>query len=97
MRMVFRTRRKDEGGTGPGGGGVEPQTDPITVGSNGQTIFVLSGTPETASEVEVIFLGVDQDYGIDYTVAGNVLTWLNTDFSLVIGEVLKVRYFITVP
>ena len=98
MRMIFRTKRKDLGGGGTGpGGGVEPQLDTITVGTNGQTNFTLSGTPETPSETAVIFQGIEHLYGVDFTVSGNVMTWLNNEFSFSAGEVVKIRYFITVP
>lgn len=68
--------------------------DVITASMNNQTSFTLSMTPTEPTSVIAIYSGLDQDYGVDYSVTGQVLNWFSPDFNIDAGENLKVRYFI---
>ena len=64
----------------------------LNVTSNGQTLFTLPSTPIYPDKVFLKFFGLGQKYGVDYTVSGNVLTWLDNDFTLEIGDELEVWF-----
>jgi hypothetical protein len=36
--------------------------------------------------------GIDQTYGVDFTVAGSTLTWTNASFTLSAGDDVRVDY-----
>ena len=66
--------------------------DFIPIASNGQTVFALSALPENINSSKLYINGARQQFGIDYTIAGTVLTWLNTSFTLRTSDVLEVFY-----
>ena len=57
----------------------------------GQTVFTLSQT-SAGRRILVFVNGQEQLQGTDYTVSGNTLTWLNTDFSLDTIDRLTIYY-----
>jgi hypothetical protein len=60
---------------------VTPNIDKFTA-TPGQTVFNLSASPASPSKVLGFVNGQEADPGVDFTVVGNVATWLNTSFSL---------------
>ena len=67
--------------------------DSIPITSNGQTVFALTALPENVNTSKLYINGARQKFGTDYTIAGTVLTWLNTNFTLKTSDVLEVYYF----
>lgn len=66
------------GGGGGGGAPLITENQPVVV--NGQTIFALGAIPAGAT---IMFVnGVQYRQGIDYTVAGLTVTWLDIPFVL---------------
>jgi len=58
----------------------------------GQTLFALTAVPSVPTEVLVYVNGVLYRIGVDYTVLGTALTWLNVLFGLGPPDVLEVYY-----
>lgn len=56
-----------------------PMAYPVTVTVNGMTEIVLPNTPFPNSVHIVRNHGVYERYGIDFTVSGNTVTWLEPD------------------
>ncbi len=69
----------------PGGGGAPFQTDVVIAGA-GQTNFPLSMLPFESQNVRMSVNGQLATPGIDYTCVLNVVTWLNTDYSMSAGD-----------
>jgi len=67
--------------TGGGGGGSPLQAPNQPVLVNGQVAFVLPSVP--SGDVVMLVNGVQYRNGIDYTVVGVNVTWLNVPFALV--------------
>lgn len=66
--------------------------DEFVVVSNGDTLFSLSET-YAASGVSILTVnGVRYAQGTDYNLAGTTLTWLDTPFTLQIGDCIVVAY-----
>lgn len=57
-----------------------------------QTSFTLSSTPLLPGAAELWVNGEAYINGVDFSVALNVATWLNTDFNLENGDVIIVTY-----
>lgn len=57
-----------------------------------QTVFTLSGTPADPETFELTVNGVQYDDVDDYTLVGNVITWLDTPFTLSAGDEVICRY-----
>lgn len=60
--------------------------------------ITLTNSPATASKTELsVIEGQPGEYGVDFTVAGNALSWaaLGLDGILAVGDKLKVVYFTT--
>jgi hypothetical protein len=57
-----------------------------------QTSFTLTQTPKTLTEVALFVNGIRYNYTVDYTVAGVVATWLNTDFTMDAGDIVTLVY-----
>lgn len=75
-----------------GGGGSAFAEDEFTVASNGQTSFVLSQT-FLSGGLSILFVNsTGYAEGTDYTVSGTTLTWLDTDFTLEIGDKVVLKY-----
>jgi hypothetical protein len=75
-------------------GGGDPEQEHITVLSNGQTSFTLSNEPIDSTTVMMFINGFKQIYGIDYTGSGQVITWLNTDYTLETTDKVEFWYLI---
>lgn len=67
--------------------------DSLPITSNGQTVFALSKVPENMNTSKLEVNGAKQRYGIDYTIAGTVLTWISTSFTLRTSDILELYYF----
>lgn len=70
------------------------QTDKFVVTSNGQTNFTLTETPVDVSDVKMVVNGSTQRHGSsdDFVVSGTLVTWLNNDFTLAIGDTVEFSY-----
>lgn len=56
-------------------GSFQYEVIPVTVGA--QTIFPLAFTPINPTKVEMVHLnGIEQENGVDFTVAGNIVTYI---------------------
>jgi hypothetical protein len=70
----------------------------LTVNANGQTVFNLAKIPVNAEKDAVLTVdGVKQQYGDDFTILGNVLTFIpNSEWELKPTHkvVLKYRYYL---
>lgn len=60
--------------------------------TGGQTVFALSRAPTDANSFTLTVGPLTYDDTTDYTVAGTVLTWLDTDYALKAGDKLLARY-----
>lgn len=65
--------------------------DPFTA-TLGQTLFTLSTTHDTAGLNFVSVNGIVYEQGVDYLITATTVQWLNTDFSLVAGDEVLVKY-----
>lgn len=54
--------------------------------TNGQVLFTLLQAPSPSVQTLVSVGGQVQEYGVDYTISGTTLTWLNSDFQLSITD-----------
>lgn len=61
---------------------LDEERDDLVVGVFGQTVFALTRAPYQSSLGRLEVNGNLQRYGVDYTIAGTVLTWISSDFSL---------------
>lgn len=57
-----------------------------------QTIFVLTHPPDLADKPILQVNGQEQRYGIDYSIVGNNLNWISTDFILSITDKIDIYY-----
>lgn len=78
------------------GGGTSVQSPipyELVITSNGQTEFLLPSTPVNPERTTLVFNGLICHYGAtnDYTIVGNVLTWVGTVVTLEIGDKLILR------
>lgn len=76
---------------GPGGGGGGTFHVDFFSPTLGETAFTLSATPSAPPEL-VWINGVLYELGLDYTVSGTTLTWLNISFSLGPPDLVEVYY-----
>ena len=59
----------------------------------GQVTFILSQAPTDANSIVLDVNGAAYEGGgIDYTVSGTTVTWLNTPFALELGDRIVIRY-----
>lgn len=82
-------------GGGGGGGSSLPVDNNVDVftPTNGQTVFNLSSAITIAANKTKLFVnGVKMPYGINYTIVGNVLTFIPTNFVLKNTDKLEVYY-----
>lgn len=56
--------------------GTNQPYEEVTITALGQTVFILSNNPDPLTD-QVFFNGEKMDNGVDYTIAGNALTWLS--------------------
>jgi len=68
------------------------RTENFVVAMEGQTEFTLVDTPVDPTDVTLVMNGQVYLGGVDYTVVGNVVTWLNTDFALNAGDRLRIDF-----
>lgn len=73
--------------------GVPAVQETLPVTSNGQTTFILSSLPSTDGVVMMYVNGDKQQLTIDYTVSGTNVTWTDSSFTLIIGDVVEFWYF----
>jgi hypothetical protein len=66
--------------------------DILTIGVNGQTVFAISQLPINPLTSKLELNGAKQKYGIDYTIAGTVLTWISPIFTLKTSDTLELYY-----
>lgn len=72
-------------------GSAQFQEDEFAAGAL-QTAFTLSRTFKVGG-LSVLFVnGVGFAEGTDYTISGNTLTWLDTDFTLAVGDDIVIKY-----
>ena len=58
----------------------------------GQVTFILTQAPLDSVSLTVTVNGVTYDDTSDYTVSGTTVTWLNTLFSMDVGDQVLIRY-----
>jgi hypothetical protein len=80
------------GGTGTGPPGSTTFVIDVFSPTLGQTAFTLSATPSAPTTSLVWINGVLYEEGLDYTVSGTTLTWLNIAFSLGPPDLLEAYY-----
>ena len=68
----------------------------LTVHSNGQVLFLLSQTPLNNQSVSLFVNSAVYINGLDFTVSGDVITWLNRNFGLVTTDQITAAYFIDI-
>lgn len=68
-----------------------PHLDKFTA-TPGQTVFALASAPVSPSTVLAFVNGKEAVNGDEFSVVGNVFTWLNTDYTLN-GDRVVVSYF----
>ena len=57
-----------------------------------QVLFNLAAVPAVATATALFINGWRYTYGINYTVAAGVLTWLNVDFHMAAGMTVIIAY-----
>jgi hypothetical protein len=67
------------------------QTDTI-IALGLQVLFALSMLPSAPANLIMTINGQTQTQGLDYTVAGAVVTWLNTEFLMGTGDEVIFNY-----
>lgn len=75
----------------PGGAGFEGVIDTFAP-TSGQVTFILSQGPTDTGSFQLFVNGVEQSEGVDYTVSGTNLTWLNSCFVLEPGDTVRAYY-----
>lgn len=78
----------------PSGGGGFTKVEEFFTPTPLQTVFTLSGVPSTAGDTAMYVNTVKYRYGFDYTVAGNQLTWLDTEFTLDSDDRVEIVWFV---
>ena len=68
------------------------QIDVFSVTSSGQVSFTLTQTPQDDLDVRLNVNGALYNLTTDYTVTGSSVTWLNTPFSMSVGDKVKAIY-----
>jgi hypothetical protein len=68
------------------------EKDVLPVLANGQTLFTLSTIPGNPNISLLNVNGLKANYGIDYTIAGTTLTWLNTSYNLETTDRVEILY-----
>lgn len=102
--LNFLNTLSSEGGTLPGRWGLTnlgPPVSPTGVTAekdifsptDGQTIFTLSHVPTQPNSMNFTVNGQGQTPGLDYTLVGNTLTFLNSSFVMEAGWTVVATYF----
>jgi hypothetical protein len=78
-------------GGAPAAGTAPFQEDEFTA-TGGQTVFVLSETFALNGMATVTVNGVRYAQGTNYTISGTTLTWLDTPFTLEVGDCIIALY-----
>ena len=76
------------------GSNVQVKQETIPVTFNGQAVFALSLTPQDPKAVKMYFNGLKQQHGVDYTVAGQNVTYTGTP-SLLTTDVIEFWYIVS--
>jgi hypothetical protein len=80
--------------TAGGGTGVVDQREEVFTPSLGQTVFNLSATPNPANDTSVFVNTVKYIYGVNFTVSGTQVTWLDSPFTLDSLDVVEIIYYV---
>lgn len=64
----------------------------LVISTGGQTAFTLSHIPKNISASVIMVNGIAYIYGVDYTISGVNLTWLNHSFALETTDILTAFY-----
>ena len=80
------------GGGGSGGGGSDVFLLDKFTATPAQTVFTLTSTPASPANVLGWVDGVFYESGVDFSIVGNVATWLDVDFALEGGESVDFYY-----
>lgn len=57
-----------------------------------QTVFTMSGSPTPTIQPILTVNGVEYEKGVNYTISGSTLTWLDTPFTLDASDDLRIYY-----
>ena len=68
----------------------------LIVQVNGQTQFMLSQDPYTNQSVSLFVNTATYINGVDYTVNGDLITWLNRSFALTTNDEVIAAYFVDI-
>lgn len=68
------------------------KTEVLPIASDDQTIFALAASPVIVENSQLWVMGVIAEYGTHYTIAGNILTWLDVPFQLISGNNIQIKY-----
>lgn len=66
------------------------ETQEVFTATAGQTVFTLSSSPTQI--LEFFVNGVNYIEGINFTVLGSNVTWLNTPFIMALGDTVEISY-----
>ena len=69
-----------------------PWAEDEVVPTAAQVTFILSSAPSDPLSLTMRVNGVAYDLGIDYTISGVTVTWLNTLFVLQTTDKVHLRY-----
>ena len=78
------------GGTPPPGSGI--RSEELFTPTLGQTAFVLSATP--ADNVDLFVNHLKYVDGVDYSVSGATVTWLDVQFTLSPTDSVEIQYVV---
>lgn len=71
--------------------------DNLTISTPGQTAFSLSSTPSAPNEAILMLNGQGRLYGVDYSITGTSLTWLDpASLTLKTSDELQIWYDLTI-
>lgn len=70
---------------------IEQNRELLTIGSNNQTVFQLTGIPASPSKANVFLNGVKQTYANDFIINNVILTWLSI-VNLSVSDILEIYY-----
>jgi hypothetical protein len=74
-----------------GGGDAEQESFSATAG---QISFTLSETPANAATVQMFINGSKYEYGVDYNVSGTTVSYIGTDYTIQLNDVVEFWYLI---
>lgn len=90
--VTIRGLKGDKGDPGDSGNSSGSLVTDYFTYAGGPSVLILSQTPVDAALVILVVNGQEQIYGSDYTVVGQVLTWVSSDFPFTTGDKFAVHY-----